>query len=70
MSVGVYTGGLGITISHELVHKVNRLEQWLGELKWNGQSSLFCRDCCVFNVGVGGGVVVVVVMTYFLLLLL
>ena len=31
MSVGVYTGGLGITISHELVHKVNRLEQWLGE---------------------------------------
>lgn len=30
VSVGVYTGGLGITISHELVHKVNRLEQWLG----------------------------------------
>ncbi|CAM9988100.1 unnamed protein product [Ascophyllum nodosum] len=32
VSVGVYTGGLGITISHELVHKTNRLEQWLGRI--------------------------------------
>ncbi|CAM9423153.1 unnamed protein product, partial [Hapterophycus canaliculatus] len=30
VSVAVYTGGLGITLSHELVHKSNRLEQWLG----------------------------------------
>lgn len=29
--MGIYTGGLGITISHELVHKNNRVEQWLGE---------------------------------------
>eukprot|EP00752_Nemacystus_decipiens_P003204 g2965.t1 len=30
VSVAVYTGGLGITLSHELVHKPDRLEQWLG----------------------------------------
>lgn len=31
ISVGIYTGGLGITVSHELVHRTNRVEQWLGE---------------------------------------
>ncbi|CAB1112035.1 unnamed protein product [Ectocarpus sp. CCAP 1310/34] len=30
VSVAVYTGGIGITLSHELVHKSNRIEQWLG----------------------------------------
>ena len=31
-SVGVYTGGIGITVSHELSHKGTKLEQWLGRL--------------------------------------
>lgn len=32
MSVGVYTGGIGITVSHELSHKGTKLEQWLGRV--------------------------------------
>lgn len=41
MSVAVYTGGLGITLSHELVHKSNRLEQWLGKTG----SGLLLQSC-------------------------
>ncbi|CAM9260115.1 unnamed protein product [Choristocarpus tenellus] len=32
LSVGIYTGGVGITVSHELVHKNTRVEQWAGRL--------------------------------------
>lgn len=46
VSVGVYTGGLGITVSHELVHKVTRLEQWLGE-SMALLVDVFC--CCVLG---------------------
>lgn len=49
VSVAVYTGGIGITLSHELVHKPNRLEQWLGErdgrLDWKGRR-LGCSFLC------------------------
>lgn len=32
LSVGVVTGGLGITIAHELVHKPTRIEQFCGKM--------------------------------------
>ncbi|CAN0001188.1 unnamed protein product [Discosporangium mesarthrocarpum] len=32
LSVGVYTGGVGICVSHELVHKSTKLEQWAGRM--------------------------------------
>jgi alkane 1-monooxygenase len=31
LSVGICTGGLGITLAHELIHKVNRWERFLGQ---------------------------------------
>lgn len=31
VSIGIHTGAVGITISHELGHKNTRVEQWLGE---------------------------------------
>lgn len=48
-SVSIYTGGLGITISHELVHKSSRAEQWLGAEE--GVVLL-----CVLRSGVSGAV--------------
>jgi len=30
LSTGVVTGGIGITVAHELVHRTTRLERWLG----------------------------------------
>ncbi|MGE3727148.1 MAG: alkane 1-monooxygenase [Candidatus Sericytochromatia bacterium] len=31
LSVGICTGGLGITLAHELIHKVDRFERFLGQ---------------------------------------
>jgi len=30
LSVGISNGGVGITVAHELIHRSNKLEQWLG----------------------------------------
>jgi alkane 1-monooxygenase len=30
LSVGISNGGVGITVAHELIHRSNRFEQWLG----------------------------------------
>jgi alkane 1-monooxygenase len=30
VSTGVVTGGIGITVAHELVHRTSRIERWLG----------------------------------------
>lgn len=30
LSVGISNGGVGITVAHELIHRSNKMEQWLG----------------------------------------
>ncbi|MDZ7715173.1 MAG: alkane 1-monooxygenase [Balneolaceae bacterium] len=30
LSVGISNGGVGITVAHELIHRSNKVEQWLG----------------------------------------
>lgn len=30
LSVGISNGGVGITVAHELIHRSNKIEQWLG----------------------------------------
>lgn len=32
LSVGISNGGVGITVAHELIHRISRFEQWLGRL--------------------------------------
>lgn len=38
VAIGLSTGALGITFAHELCHKANKLEQWLGKI-------LLCMVC-------------------------